>query len=220
VTGDVNPVVAGLVKIQTGLAQVSAAGYLKQADEIFAKGNVSTEGLSHPEAFIRARALTLWQEKRENATAQIVEMIEGAAALDELDLPGQAVMAGKTRRLLEWFLQPKWIQTPAVLGHARLFFDDFKPSATRQPAGLLHELKADDQKTVEFFCYLLLDFVTADPELDEMPLAAALQVCELLGLENQFEKLAARELKMKARDMKRLKEQATEMLAKAEANGE
>jgi hypothetical protein len=218
-TGDVNPVVAGLVKIQTGLAQVSAAGYLKQAEEIFAKGNVSTEGLSHPEAFIRARALTLWQEKRENATAQIVEMIEGATALDELDLPGQAAMAGKTRLLLEYFLQPKWIQTPAVLGHARLFFDDFKPLATRNPAAL-EEIKPGDQKTAEFFCYLLLDFVTADPELDEMPLAAALQVCEWLELENQFEKLATRELKIKARDMKRLKEQAAEMLAKAEANGE
>lgn len=219
VTGDLNPVVAGLVKIQTGLVQVSAAGYLKQAEEIFAKGNVATEGLTHPEAFIRARALTLWQEKRENATAQIVEMIEGAAALDELDLPGQAAMAGKTRRLLEYLLQPKWIQTPAVLGHARLFFDDFKPSATRDPAAL-NELKPGDQKTAEYFCYLLLDFVTADPELDEMPLAAVLQVCELLELENQFEKIAARELKMKARDVKRLKEQATEMLAKAEVNGE
>src|SRR5260370_1076665 len=57
VTRDVNPVIAGLVKIQTGLSQVSPASYLKQAEEIFSKGNVATEGLSHPEAFIRARAL-------------------------------------------------------------------------------------------------------------------------------------------------------------------
>jgi Zn-dependent protease with chaperone function len=218
VTDDVNPVVAGLVKIQTGLSQVSAQGYLNQAEEIFAKGNVSTEGLSHPEAFIRARALTLWQEKRENATAQIVEMIEGAAALDELDLLGQAAMAQKTRRLLEWLLQPKWVQTPAVLGHARLFFDDFKPVATRRPAAL-DELKPSDQKTSEYFCYVLLDFVTADPELDEMPLAAALDLSGRLELDAQFEKLAARELKIKVRDVKRLKEQAAALLAKAEVNG-
>jgi hypothetical protein len=100
-----------------------------------------------------------------------------------------------------------------------LFFDDFKPRATRSPAAL-DELKPGDQKTAEYFCYLLLDFVTADPELDEMPLASVLKVCELLELENQFEKIAARELKMKTRDVKRLKEQAAEMLAKAEANGE
>src|SRR5579872_3086802 len=33
VTRDVNPVVAGLVKIQTGLGQVSAVSYLRQAEE-------------------------------------------------------------------------------------------------------------------------------------------------------------------------------------------
>jgi len=72
VTGDVFPVVAGLVKIQTGLTQISASGYLKQAEEIFAKGNVATEGLSHPEAFIRARALALWQERRDGATLPVL----------------------------------------------------------------------------------------------------------------------------------------------------
>ena len=219
VTGDVNPVVAGLVKIQTGLSQVSAAGYLKQAEEILAKGNVSTEGLSHPEAFIRARSLALWQEKRDNATAQVVAMIEGVAALEELDLLGQAAMTIKTRRLLEFLLQPKWFQTPAVLGHARLFFDDFKPPATRDAAAL-DGLKSTDSKMAEFFCFVLLDFVTADPELDEMPLAAALELSRQLDLDAPFEKLAAKELKMKVRDVRRIKEQAVEMLAKAEVTGE
>ena len=219
VTGDINPVVAGLVKMQTGLSQVSAAGYLKQAEEIFAKENVATEGLSHPEAFIRARSLALWQEQRENATAQIVEMIEGAPTLDQLDLLGQAEMARKTRCLLEYLLQPKWIQTPAVLGHARLFFDDFKPIASRA-AATLDGLKSADSKMAEFFCYVLLDFVTADPELDEMPLAAALDLSQRLELDAQFEKLAVKELKMKVRDVKRLKEQAAEMLTKAEVDGD
>jgi len=67
---------------------------------------------------------------------------------------------------------------------------------------------------------LLLDFVTADPELDEMPLAAALEFSRQLELDGEFEKLAARELKMKVRDVRRLKEQAVEMLAKAEVSGE
>src|SRR6059058_3587722 len=71
VTGDPNPVVAGLVKIQTGLSQVSAPSYFKQAEEIFAKGKVAAKGISHPEAFIRARALALWQEQREKAEPQI-----------------------------------------------------------------------------------------------------------------------------------------------------
>src|SRR5688572_12119703 len=111
VTGDLDPVVAGLVKIQTGLAQVSAPAYLKQADEIFAKGDPATKELSHPEAFIRARALSLWHHQRQEAHPHITKMIEGPEAFDNLDLIGQTRMVKSTRRLLEHFLQPKWFQT-------------------------------------------------------------------------------------------------------------
>jgi hypothetical protein len=53
-----------------------------------------------------------------------------------------------------------------------------------------------------------------------MPLAAALEFSRQLGLDAQFERIAARELKMKVRDVRQLKEQAAELLAKAEVSGE
>jgi len=161
----------------------------------------------------------LWQEQREDAMPQISNMIEGADALDELDLIGQLRLTTATRRLLEYFLQPKWVQTPAVLGHARLFFDDFKPASAKNAASLVG-LKFKDAKLREYLCYVLLDFVAADPELDELPLAAALDLCRALDLNGQFEKLVTKELKIKARDVKRVKEQAAELLAKAEVQGE
>ena len=219
VTLDAGPVVAGLVKIETGLSQVSAAGYLRQAGEIFAGGNVSTGGLSHPEAFIRARALALWREQRGDAAGLIRGMIEGATRLQELDLIGQKRLTSATRRLLEYLLQPKWFQTPAILGHAKLFFDDFEP-ARRGGSLLPDELKSGDARLREYICYVLLDFTKADPDLDDMPLAAALELSRQLEMDEQFEKLAARELKMKLRDVRRIKEQAVEMLAKAEAADE
>jgi hypothetical protein len=219
VTGDLFPVVTGLVKIETGLSQVSAQGYLKQAEEIFAQGDLATEGVSHPEAFIRARALALWQEQREDATKPITAMIEGAMALEELDLIGQVRLTRATRCLLERFLQPKWFQTPAVLGHAKLFFDEFHPAA-RFDDSVLDGLKFSDSKLQEYVCFLLLDFVTADPELDDLPLVAALDLSRQLDLEALFEKLAAKELKMKVRDLRRLKEQAAGLLAKAEVTGD
>jgi hypothetical protein len=219
VTNDPHPVVASLVKIQTGLSQVSAASYLKQAAEIFANGNVATEGVSHPEAFIRARALALWQEKRSDSTEPINAMIEGAATLEELDLIGQKRLTAATRRLLECLLRPKWFQTPATLGHAKLFFDDFRP-ATNHDLSLCEALKFSDTKLREYLCYVLLDFAKADPELDEMPLAAALELSRQLELDAQFEKLAAKELKMRVRDVRHIKDQAAELLAKAETNGE
>jgi hypothetical protein len=217
-TGDVHPVIAGLVKIQTGLSQVSAPAYLKQAEEIFSKENVTTEGLSHPEAFIRARALSLWHEQRHDSHARIARMIEGSAALDRLDLIGQRRMMQATRRLLEQLLRPKWFQTPAALGHAKLFFNDFKPTAAADAAAV-EVLRTEDPKTREYFSYVLLDFVTVDPELDDMPLAAALDLSRRLDLDGQFEKMAAKELKLKVRDVRKLKENAAEMLAKAEAQG-
>ena len=219
ITGDVHPVVAGLVKTHTGLSQVSAAGYLKQAEEIFAKGNISTEGVSHPEAFIRARSLVLWQEKREAATTDINHMIEGAAALDDLDLIGQSRLTTQTRRLLEHLLRPRWFQTPAVLGHAKLYFDDFH-AANGQGSSVPDGLNLTDARLREYLCYVLLDFAKVDPELEDMPLAATIHLSRQLELDTQFEKLAAKELGLKVRDVKRIKEQAAEMLAKAEANGE
>jgi len=221
ITGDVHPVVAGLVKTQTGLSQVSAAGYLKQAEEIFASGNVATGGVSHPEAFIRARSLVLWQEKRDAAATDISHMIEGVAALDELDLIGQMRLTAQTRRLLEYLLRPRWFHTPAVLGHAKLYFDDFQPANGNGQASFIPDgLTLTDARLREYLCYVLLDFAKVDPDLDDMPLAATLQLSVQLEMDAQFEKLAAKELHMKVRDVKRIKEQAAEMLAKAEANGE
>jgi hypothetical protein len=198
---------------------VSAAGYLKQAEEIFAKGNISTEGVSHPEAFIRARSLVLWQEKREAATTDINHMIEGAAALDELDLIGQTRLTTQTRRLLEHLLRPRWFQTPTVLGHAKLYFDDFH-AANGQGSSVPDGLNLTDARLREYLCYVLLDFAKVDPELEDMPLAATIHLSRQLELDTQFEKLAAKELGLKVRDVKRIKEQAADMLAKAEANGE
>ena len=212
--GDLQQVVAGLVKVQTGISTVSGASYLKQAEEIFAKSKATTEGLSHPEAFIRARALALWQESGEQASAQISAMIEGTGGLQELDLLGQTRLTAATRQLLEHFLQPQWFQTPAVLGHAKLFFPDFQPAAAAN-LQCMESFNSSDPKLREYLCYLLLDFVIADPDLDEMPLAAALVLCQQMELEVQFDKLAAKELKMKARDLKRIKEKAADMLAKA-----
>jgi hypothetical protein len=213
-TRDANAVICGLVKLNTGLAEVSADGYLKQAEEVFAKGAVTTEGISHPETFIRARALGLWRDKGENAELEIREMIEGAMALDELDLIGQRRMSAATRRLLQIFLKPKWFQTDAVLGHAKLFFTDFGVPATNDS---LDDFKFKDAKLREYLCYVLLDFTKADPELDEVPLAAALEFSRQLEFDSQFEKIAAKELNMKLRDVRKLKEHAPDLLAKAEA---
>jgi hypothetical protein len=214
VTGNVEAVVRGLLKVQTGLAQVSAESYLAQAEEIFRNGHVATEGVSHPEGFIRARSLRLWKEKGDAAAPEIRRMIEGEAALDALDLIGQRRLAEATRGAVGYLLWPKWFQTPAILGHARQFFPDFAPTTER----VLPEASAfQDAKLREYLSYVLIDFAMVDPDLDEAPLAAALELAKALGMDDDFAKVAAKEMKIKAREMKRLRQEAAEILKKAEA---
>jgi hypothetical protein len=136
-----------------------------------------------------------------------------------LDLLGQTRLVSANRRLLESLLRPKWFQTPAVLGHAKLFFHDFQPGTGNTPV-TLDGLKFTDRRLREYLCYVLLDFAKADPDLDDLPLASALELSRQLELDTELEKLAAKELKMKVRDIRRIKEQAAAMLAKAEVSGE
>jgi hypothetical protein len=213
-TGNINPVVSSLVKLHTGLSQVSAASYLKQAEEVFAKSKAKTTELSHPEAFMRVRALALWDAKDEKAPELIDAMIRGSAELEQLDLLGQVYLTKQTRQILEIILLPKWMRTEPVLAHAKMFFADIRPATD----GLspIEGWKISDPKLREYFSYLLLDFVVADPELEEMPLMAALELSKSLEIQSIFEKLVTKELKVKAKDLKRLKEQAPEMLSKAE----
>jgi hypothetical protein len=213
-TGDLSASVAALVKLHTGLAEVSAESYLRQADEIFSKSRESTRQMTHPEPFIRARALQLWQTQRETADEEIVRMIEGAAALDALDLIGRKKVAQSTRRLIGRYLAPKWLQTDLLIAHARQFFDDFSVGkedsfdpANASTAG--DDLETADPSLRDYFCYVLLDFAVADQSLDDLPLSAAIVTAREIGLGPRFSEIAAKELGL-----------AKKRFAKIEANAE
>ena len=216
VTADINTAVSTLVKMQTGISQVNGASYLKQADEIFHSGKVKTDGFSHPEAFIRARALALWQNMAMACEKEVSAMIEKAESLDDLDLISQVRWTDVTRRVLEQLLRPKWFQTDATLAHARLYFPGFQPAAAADPR-LAEELQGTDPWVADYLGYVLPDFVGADSELDEVALAATLDLAQRLGIAPSFEKAASKDLKIKARQWKRLKTEGAGILAKAEA---
>ena len=125
-------------------------------------------------------------------------MIEGPPALDRLDLLGQRRVAGLTRRLLDALLSARCLQTESLLAHARLFFDDYTPPA--EPLGdptLAAELQTDDPALRDYYCYVLLDFVTADRELEDLPLAAALGLAEQMGWHDRLSELVLEELRVR-----------------------
>ncbi len=213
-TDDIETTVATLVKISTGLSQVSGKSYLSQADEIFSKSKPKTEQLTHPETFMRARALRLWAEQDEALDASIVRMIEEDEGLDSLDLIQQARLTHLTRRFIQHHLAPPWFRSDAVMAHARLYFPDFATRSGEDPE-LAGELEALSKPRREFLCHVMLEFCSVDPDLEDLPVAAAIEQARQLECLSHFEKIAMKELKLKARNLKRLKDKATGMLAEA-----
>ncbi len=207
--------VSTLIKITTGLTEVHAESYVRQAEEIFSKDRVQANQLTHPESYIRARALMLWAEQGEDADAEIERMIEGPLALDRLELLGQKKVADQTRRLLDHLLAPRWFQSEATLAHARLFFDDFEPGGDTMS---VTDLRADDEGLQDYFCYVLLDFAAVDRDMEDVPLAAALVLSRKLGIEDRFAELAHKELSIPKKQIARAQKDAEATIAKAEAS--
>lgn len=216
VVGDPAAVVSMLVKISTELEEVSAQSYIRQAEEIFSKGPTKAAELTHPETFIRARAVKLYADGDAEADAKIAAMIEGTPALDDLDLLAQVEVSKLTRRLVDVFLSPKWIQSDHVQAHARLFFEDYAvPDELKKDPTLADDLKTDDEAMQDYYCYVLLDFITADRDLEEYPLAAALTLTEELGLKDRFAEIARKELRLRKKQLEKIDKHKGELLATA-----
>ena len=77
VLGDAGPVITFLVKLATGLSEVNAESFIKQAEDVFSAEPGTQSGMpTHPENFIRARALKLWHE--EQGMAAPAAVVNGA----------------------------------------------------------------------------------------------------------------------------------------------
>lgn len=199
VAGETALVVSALVKMHTGIAEVNAQSYLQQAEEIFSQGPVKAQELTHPEVYIRARAIERWSANDQEADAMVAEMIEGAPALDTLDLLARTRVAANTRVLIGRLLSPKWFRTEATLAHARFYFDDFDPDegiAARAPA---EPFDRGDDALKDYYCFVLLDFVSADRDLEDLPLAAAIILAREVGLSDRFRTRAMQDLSILAR---------------------
>ncbi len=209
-------VISMLVKLSTGLDEVDPKSYLKQAEEILEKGPIKTEGLSHPEAYIRAHVLQLWHAQEARADSQIAALIEGQPALEELDLTAQLRVMGVTRRLIDTLLEPNWLQTNVVLAHARLFFDGYDPPAKASKDDTLRtQIEDSDDALQNYYCYVLLDFAYADRDLEEAPLAHAINIAQSIGLEKRFCGIAAKELRLRKKQLEKISTDRDKIVAAA-----
>jgi Peptidase family M48 len=204
----IEPVITSLVKISTGLDKINADNYLKQADEIFSTDQtLKTEGFSHPENFIRAKAIQLWHEKKELAEDEIVKMIEGIIDIDKLDIFKQKQLTLTTLNFLQLFLKPKWFQTTLVLSQAKQYFPDFLINKD-----ILLTEKFTDSITLshlsvkEYLSYLLLDFAKLDATLEEIPMGWSFQFAEDVQLKNEYDAIIKKELKFSDKKLQQHKQ--------------
>jgi len=198
VLGKTGPVISSLVKASTGLDKVNAESYVKQADDIFsAEGGFKTSGLSHPENFIRAKAIQLWHEKKEAAEEEINRMIEGSSDLDQLDIFRQQELSQLTKDFLQLFLKPKWFQSTMVISLAKQYFTNFSfTENSLLTEQLLSKVEKAHQSIKDYLGYVLLDFALADPALEEIPLGWSYQFAEDLHLKDTFDNIIKKEMKL------------------------
>jgi hypothetical protein len=198
VCGRPEPMVSVLIKLGAGEVKVTAEHYIAQAEEIFQKSaEERSQGSSHPEQFVRARAVARWCRAggSDEVDGLVTDMIEGRKPLPDLDALARDRLTGWTRSVLnrlalltgapagsEWDrhwqrFQP--LETERV-GETEL-------SLTEVQAGL----RTQSESVLDYFVYLLLDFATIDPERREA-VRRCREVAGELGLTQRFAELVSR----------------------------
>lgn len=220
VTQKVEPIISSLVKIATGLDNINVESYLKQADEVFStEKNTKTEQVTHPENFIRARAINLWHNKVINCEDIISEMIQGNATLDSLDLLQQQQLTQITKQIISLFLKPEWIKSSLVLTLARQYFPQFSTNHDfKLDKNLVETIEPKHSSIKEYIAYILFDFALADASLEEVPLGWAFQFAEDLGIKEQFRNTVKKELQLTEKKCVSKQQEALDAFYKVKEN--
>ena len=209
--------VSALLKVHTGIKNADAHSYMKQAEEIFSQDSHSSDGTTHPELFIRVRAMQLAEimdTEPEKYQDEIQKIIQGDASIHALDMLDQLELTEHTRTFLLHHLQPQWLRTEAILAHVGYFFPDLDFESNPLPPFTL-DLTSASPKVREYFSYLLIDIVAADRDLDDNSIAAAILTAEGAGIFNDFETHLSKELKLLKRDIKRIQNTAKDLIKQA-----
>jgi hypothetical protein len=204
---DTAPVITSLVKVATGLDKVNAANYVKQAEEIFASDDTTkTIGVTHPENFIRAKAIQLWHEKKEASDEEIIRMIEGNSNLDQLDIFRQRELTQFTRLFLQLYLKPKWYRSTLVTGLAKQYFTDFHwDENIVLDEKTIDMLEKSHDSIKDYLGYILLDFALADTSLEEIPAGWAIQFAEDAQLKTAYDAILKKELRLSEKKLAQYK---------------
>jgi Zn-dependent protease with chaperone function len=187
--GELRTTIRALLKLETGISTADPDAYLRQAESLDLRSG--SRGTSHPEAVGRAWALKNWQ-----AGEDVEALVTGPLDVDAPDLLDAVLLRELSRDFAAAVAQTEGLRTDAIATAAAGFADP--PGPLGVPGGAVRfdeplALRPVDgaplprprplaPATVKYLCYLLLDLVTADPEVGEAGLVASLAVARRSGL--------------------------------------
>ena len=209
VCGDRDAAISTLIKASTGLTKFSVPAYLEQARETLGlNAKRGAGGGSHPESYIRAIALDDWASDPTTADERLAGLVEGAWVLERLDLLAQKDIAALTPVLILAFLDSDWGDSETLGAHLQTF-DPRLERISPAPTDGLERIAELDTSLKSYFAYVLADFATADPELEDVPLFAALDFSHQWGFAAEFDALAVNDLKLTKKKLAELRAERT-----------
>ena len=205
VSGSRDATISTLIKATTGLQQFSVDAYVAQAREaVTLNRDGGSDGSSHPETFIRAIALDDWARDPVAADARLAPLIEGKWRLEQLDLLAQAELSDLTLKLIGAFLAPDWGASETLEAHARSFDPGFERSGSANTTAL--DAIADLDDSLKSYCaQVIADFATADADLEDAPLLAALEFSARWSFAEAFDTVANTDLGLSKKKLAELR---------------
>ena len=188
------PAIAVLVKVMTGLTSVDPEAYLRQAQEVETTRGKS-QGMSHPEAYLRARALKLWWEDDPGLDVWLEKHLHGPLSIEALDLLGQARLTRMTREFLARLVSEFEEGSDEIATQLRAVFPDF--SRQQEPLLNLAEIGIEriDDATRDYFVALMFDLAMADSDATEVVMLAAAKIAAEVGATERLTGALRRDLK-------------------------
>lgn len=206
--------VSTLVKVQTGVASPDAAAYLRQAAEIDAQVEDRGNATTHPETFVRARALELWWQSADRLDEWIEIKLHGPLSLEALDLTGQVRLQAITRGFMTHFLADTALRSNLVVNQVRELFSDWAPG---EPTLVLADLptKSVDDSVRGYLNALMLDLALIDADVQDAALLRAATIAREIGSWDAFQVNLKRDVRFGKREFDRLKKRLDTMQVEA-----
>ena len=190
---DTAPAIAVLVKTMTGLTSVDPEAYLRQAEELEAKGGKS-QGHSHPEVYLRARALKLWWEGDPQLEDWLEARVQGPLSIEGLDLIGQYRLTALTRGFLARMLGEVEEGSDEIVTQVKAVFPDFAADEEKLDLAKISVEKIDDA-TRDYFIALMFDLAMADSDATDVVMLAAAKTAAAMGATERLTGSLRRDLK-------------------------